>query len=303
MPAGVVINAYGNTLYDTPDRVLGLILFFVGFALALYGRRPWLGATEQWRIRRWLETKKRTPEWVRFWGDTKTVAWVLVAVFVFLYPLFLFERIAAAPDRLLDHGRDAGLMIWGWALFPRFTRWLEPKDNLLDRFQWRSLRAMITRTLANFNGASGLAVLLYVELARLPHSNVKVLPALIVTIGIATVVATHKMWNRYRKLCTQAHGNIQTLIRAIERRPGETGEDPLAILDAWDSVERDLRTRADTGYAFGVRFAAKAVIVAMGEAVEKVSNELPGHQEACVQALADLKHIRSICADRIDSVA
>ncbi|WP_137992700.1 hypothetical protein [Streptomyces vilmorinianum] len=305
-PAGVAITSWGNALYDTPYRWPGLVLFISGLVLMKRGVASWKGFTDGWqapkRIRHWTITTFQTPEWERRWWALKLTAWGLIAFRYTLYPLFLSDRIVAAPDQLLNHEKDALQMLAFSFLFPLFTRWIQPKDNLLERLEGRVLRAMASRTLANFNAASAAAVLLYTALSMLSPDNVKVLPALTVTIGIATVVATHKMWTRYRKLCTQAHKNIQALIRTLEKPTGG-GENQSAIQDAWDTVERDLRTRADTGYGFGARFVPEKATAALGEAMETVWKGLPGHQEARDQALADLQVILGVCAQRIDSVA
>ncbi|MFC8129670.1 hypothetical protein [Streptomyces sp. NPDC057302] len=305
LPVGFVVNVWSNQLYDTRYRVPGVVLFVCSLVLSLWSARQWRGFTEGWhtpkQIRRWLKTTFHTPVWIRRWEKLKVTVCGGAAFKLFMYPLNLFDRIVAAPDQYLDHGMDAKKMLAFCFLFPHIARWLEPKDNLLERLDGRVLRAMASRTLANFNGACGVAVLLYAALSTLSRDYTKALPALAVTIGIATMVATHKMWTRYRKLCTQTHKNIQAMVRALEQPPAT--ENQLAVLDAWETLERDLRTRVDTGYAFGMRFAPKAVIAALSESVETVSKGLPGHKEARDQALADLKTIRSVCAQRLDSVA
>ncbi|MDX2692987.1 hypothetical protein [Streptomyces ipomoeae] len=303
-PVGFVVNVWSNQLYDTRHRAFAVVLFVCSLVLTLWSARQWRGFTESWhapkQIRRWLIATFHTPAWIRRREKLKVVVWGVIAFKAFMYPLNLFDRIVAAPEQFLDHGKDALKMLAFCFLFPHFARWLEPKDNLLERLEGRVLRAMASRTLANFNGACGAAVLLYAVLSIPSRDYIKALPALAVTIGIATVVATHKMWTRYRKLCTQAHKNIQALMRALEQHPGTENQ---SVADAWETVELDLRTRVDTGYAFGMRFAPKAVIAALSEAVDTAGKGLPGHQEARDQALADLKIIRSVCAQRLDSVA
>lgn len=305
-PAGVAIAAWGNELYDTPYRWAGLSLFIGGLLLIKRGIASWEGFTDGWqapnRIRHWTTTAFQAPEWERRWSALKITAWGLIAFRYTVYPLFLSDRIVAAPDELISHERDALQMLAFSFMFPFFTRWIQPKESLLERLEGRILRAMASRTLANFNAASAAAVLLYTALSMFSPNDVKVLPALAVTIGIATVVATHKMWTRYRKLCTQAHKNIQILIRVLEKPAGEI-ENQSAIQDAWDAVELDLRTRADTGYGFGARFVPEKVTAALGEALETAWKRLPGHQEARDQVIADLQTILDVCARRIDSVA
>ncbi|GAA0285964.1 hypothetical protein GCM10010302_25300 [Streptomyces polychromogenes] len=321
VPAGAVINGWGNSLYDSPHRWTGVVLFVCGLLLAMRGRHAWEGFGQEWRapadIRCWFKRTFRAPDrmirWLHGTGQSdytsrweciKFWVWGLVAVRCWMHPLTVADKVIAEPGRLSDHGADAATMLALAILYPLFTRWIEPKQNQLQRLAARAYRAMASRTLSNFTAFGGAAVMLYTLLAWIDRDTVKALPALTVTIGIATVVATHKMWSRYRKLCTQAHRDIQALVRALEH-PG--GDGPLAnqsaILAAWDAVDRDLRTRADTGYIFGTRLVPKAVTDVIGEAVEKAGKGTSGHQEAREKALVDLRIIQDFCADHLDSVA
>ncbi|WP_328296933.1 hypothetical protein OG389_03315 [Streptomyces sp. NBC_00435] len=293
---------------STPDRWPGAALFVCGLVIVVRGRRAWEGFGQgrhlSGRVSGRLKIAFRTPQLVSRWGKLKVAAWGLIAFRFAVHPFFLPERIAAAPERLFEHGRDAVTMLALTFLFPPFTRWIEPKEDQLQRLAARVFRAMVGRTLANFSGFCGVAVLLYTVLARFAHDSVKSLPALTLTIAVAMVVATHKMWTRYRRLCTQTHRDIQVLIRALERPPGgDVVDQRSAVLAAWDAVERDLRTRADTGYSLGTRFAPKAVTAAIGEAVDGIGQDLPGDQGRRRQVLIDLKIIQDVCADEIDSVA
>jgi hypothetical protein len=308
LPIGFVLNLWGNQLYETRHQALGAVLFVFSLALIIVAGRHWrrtsasLQAPKPIRhVRSWLTATFHTPVWLGRREKAKVVIWGVVAFKMSFYPLNVADRIIAAPEQFIARYSDAQKMLALCFLFPYFAHWLEPKDRLLERLEGRVLRAMTSRTMGNFNGACGVAVLLYAVLSTISRDYTKVLPALAVTIAIATLVATHKMWTRYRKLCTQTHKNIHALIRALERSSG-TANQP-AILDAWEATERDLRTRVDTGYVFGMRFAPKSVIAAIGEAVEKVDQGLPGHEEARAQALADLKIIRGVCSERLDTVA
>jgi hypothetical protein len=307
LPGGIALGTWGNGLYSAHPAPSGLAVIG-GLVLALKGMRSWKGFTKGWRlsparIRSRLIAVFNTNKWVSRWGALKILVWGVIAFKLFMYPLNVSDRIVAAPGQLSDHDRNAQMMLMFYALFPLFTRWVEPEDDLLERLEWRAWRAMISRTLANFNGASGLAVLLYAELSMLSHGKLAVPPAMLLTIGVATIAATLKMWARYRKLCTQTHTDIQTLIRALENPAPWSPDHQQAVLAAWDAVERDLMTRTDTGYAFGTRFAPKAVTAALACDVEKTVRELPGHAQEHEDALAALKIIQSSCVQRIDAVA
>lgn len=312
LPIGFVLNLWSNQLYATRHRPLGAVLFVFSIALMIVAGRHWrkispgfqapkpIRHIRSW-LRSWLTATFHTPAWLSRREKAKVVIWGVIAFKVAFYPLNVADRIIAAPEQFIARYGDAQKMLALCFLFPYFAHWLEPKDRLLERLEGRVLRAMTSRTVGNFNGVCGVTVLLYALLPTISRDYTKVLPALAVTITIATLVAMHKMWTRYRKLCTQAHKNVQALIRALEQSSG-SGAHP-EVLDAWEAVERDLRTRVDTGYVFGMRFVPKVVIATIGETVEKVNKGLPGHEEARAQALADLKIIRGVCAERIDAVA
>ncbi|OKK17125.1 hypothetical protein AMK09_21500 [Streptomyces sp. CB02488] len=312
LPIGFVLNLWSNQLYDTRHQAVGGVLFVLSIALIVVAGRHWRKTSSGFqapksvrlirrRLNNWLTTTFYTPEWLGRREKAKVAIWGIIAFKVSFYPLNVADRIIAAPDQFIARYGDAQKMLALCLLFPYFAHWLEPKDRLLERLEGRVLRAMVSRTIGNFNGACGVAVLLYAVLSTISRDYTKVLPALAVSIAIATLVATHKMWTRYRKLCTQAHKNIQALIRALEQS-SEAGTH-LEVLDAWEVAERDLRTRVDTGYVFGMRFAPKVVIAAIGEAVDKVNKGLPGQEEARAQAVTDLEIIRGVCVERIDAVA
>ncbi|MET8249635.1 hypothetical protein ABZV31_37920 [Streptomyces sp. NPDC005202] len=312
LPVGFVLNLWGNQLYKAGRQAVGAVIFVFSIALIVVAGRHWrrispgLQAPKpirriRSRLRQWLTMTFHTPVWLSRREKVKVVIWGIIAFKIFFYPLNVADRIIAAPEQFIARYGDAQKMLAFCLLFPYLAHWFEPKDRLLERLEGRVLRAMVSRTVGNFNGACGVAILLYAVLPTISRDYTKVLPALAITVAIATVVATHKMWTRYRKLCTQTYKNIQTLIRALEQSPGAGAHSE--VLAAWEVLELDLRTRVDTGYVFGMRFAPKVVISAIGEAVEKVNSGLPGREEARAQAVADLKIIRGVCAERIDAVA
>ncbi|MFJ8078864.1 hypothetical protein ACIQ7Q_34240 [Streptomyces sp. NPDC096176] len=224
-----------------------------------------------------------------------------MAFYVFMYPLKLADRIVAAPAQVNAHAGDAQIMLTICFVFPLVARWLEPQNKQLDRLDGRILRAMASRTLANFNGACGAAAFLYAHLYAVSTDYLKIIPALAITISIAAVVATQKMWSRYRKLCTLTHQDTQALIRVLEQ--SSDGEGRTAVLEAWDALERDVRTKVDTGFAFGVRLVPKHVSTALAEAVDTIVRAAPDAEKERAQALVDLKAIRDMCAARIDVTA
>jgi hypothetical protein len=145
------LRVWSNQLYDTPHRVPAVVLFIGSFFLTFWAARQWRGFTESWqtpkRIHGWLTTTFHTPVWNARREKLKLVLWVVIAFKLFMYPLNLCDRIVASPEKFIDHGKDAQKLLVFFSLFPHISRWLEPKDKLLERLDGRILRAMATRTL------------------------------------------------------------------------------------------------------------------------------------------------------------
>jgi hypothetical protein len=305
LPFGFVATLWSNSAYEKGNRSLFLVLSLAALALTLWSLCQWRRAMAGWkaprRARARLRTNFVTPAWQGLKEEAKVFLWGCMAFYVSMYPLKLADRIVAAPIELNDHVSDAQIMLVICFVFPLVARWLEPQNKQLERLDGRALRAMTSRTLANFNGACGAAALLYAHFYAMSTDYLKIVPALAITIGIATIVATQKMWSRYRKLCTLTHQDTQTLIRVLEQPPAPAAK--AAVLEAWDAVERDVGTRVDTGFAFGVRLAPKTVSAALANAIDTIVRALPDAEEARARALNDLKAVRDMCAARIDVTA
>jgi hypothetical protein len=312
LPIGAALNIWGNTLYDTPHRTAGWIVFVGGFALVLNGRRAWQGFVDNWRIperaHHWVAQKWDEPKWRQRWGYLKLTTWGLVVLGVVLYAWKLLNRIAQEPDRVSEHFASAMVFMYVWGLLPLVAQSAEPKDQskeqLLERLSARIGRAVISRTVSNASGIYFAGVVIY---ALVFTSRPSLLVPVAVTLGGATIATGHKTWTRLRKLSTQLYGNIRTLERDLQMI-SSGNEKAVEMQDAarrsWDTVELDLWTSVDTGYAlFGTPFLPPETTNDLRERIEVAIEALVCDAAAAKEVLDDLGKIREACTGRLDSVA
>lgn len=310
LPAGFVLNVWGNKLFDTSYRTAGAVLFVVGLGVALYGRRFWERRfSDNWiatkRARRWADTKRSDPSWIRAWGDARTVVWGIVMAVIAVRAVGLFDLLGGQVDRVLATGQPpVSLLLWIWVILPFGARWIEPKDSPLDRLEGRIWRAVVSRAVANTLGIYYAGWAIYAMVLSIRPSLI--VPA-VVTLGGVAVVSWHKTWMRLRKLSTQVYRNVQTLERDLNKIHGgeeaKTGEKQDAARRSWDSVQLDLQTSVDTGYGFGTLFLPQETRNDLHVKVEKAIEALKDDKDAAKEVLADLGKIQVACAGRIDSVA
>ncbi|MET8514356.1 hypothetical protein [Streptomyces sp. NPDC005077] len=308
LPTGFVLNVWGNKLFDTSYRTAGVVLFVIGLGLAFYGLRFWeRGFADNWRVtkrvRRWADTKRSDPSWIRARGDLRTFVWGIVMAVIAVRALGLFDVIAGEADRVLAGPARVSVLLWIWMLLPWGARWIEPRDAPLDRLAGRIWRAAVSRAVAN---AIGIYYAGWVIYAVVFSTRPTLLVPVAVTLGGAIVVSWHKTWARLRKLSTQVYSNVQTLERdltEISDSGAKTREKQDAARRSWDVVQLDLQTSVDTGYSFGTLFLPQGTRDDLHEKVEKAIEALKDDKDAAEEVLTDLGKIREACAGRIDSIA
>ncbi|MFS0697150.1 hypothetical protein [Streptomyces nitrosporeus] len=312
-PLGFVLNVWGNVLYDTPHRAVGLTMFVIGLVLVFSGKRPWRGFTDSWRtpkrVRRWAGRKANDPAWKRRWGHLKLAVWFIAVLAVVRYAWALLLDIEREPDRVVAHVASAQVLMGVWALLPFWGQAAEPKDvspdELLDGLSARIWRAVLGRTVANAAGIYFAAIVVH---AYVINARPALIVPVAVTLGGAMIAIGHKAWARLRKLSTQLHGNIRTLERDLAMIPDNDAERTREKQDAahrsWDVVQLDMRTPVDTGYAvIGTPFLPAGTIDDLHERMERAIHALPADRTAATEVLDDLAKIREACSGRIDSVA
>ncbi|MGV9933961.1 hypothetical protein ACWDY4_25800 [Streptomyces olivaceoviridis] len=311
LPVGVVLSSWGNSLYNTPYRTPGVILFFGGLFVGVYGGRFWQGAVDDSpalrRIRHGLLTKWDA-RWKRRWENAKLAAWGTVVLGVVLYCWSLLGRLERRPDEVAENFGYALPLMTVWALLPLWAQSTEPKglsnDEFLERLSARVGRAVITRIVANLAGVYFAALTVY---AFAFASRPSLLVPVAVTLGGAMIAAGHKTLARLRKLSTQLYRNIQALERDMAAIPGSQDkalEKQDAALRSLNAVQIDLWTNVDTGYAlYGTSFLPPHMVDDLSERAKEAIEALAVDKDAGNEVSAVLDKIKSACAARVDSVA
>ncbi|WP_159026514.1 hypothetical protein [Streptomyces vietnamensis] len=294
IPIGILINAYGNNLTDGDDRTLGLVLFLVGGVLAISGMTP---------LKRFLEENPLRDGLFKI-----VVALSGMALFTLGTPIAVAVKVAKGTAQPIDFSPAAMSLMLIYLGLPFVMRWMEPKDFLLQRLAGRVRRAAISRTIANAAGILAIAAFLN---ARFSATYPAPLLSIALTLLVAMAVVTHKTSARTRKLCTQIHTDVQSLLRDLDtlnlarsprRADDKQADKQMAARRSWDALKRDLSTTVDTGYrSIGLPFLADEVVAELDRNVlAGIDADYPG---GAARARADLQAIQDACARHIDVLA
>ncbi|MEU2951045.1 hypothetical protein [Streptomyces xanthochromogenes] len=309
LPAGVVLNSWGNSLYGTPQRNAGAALFLGGFALAFYGMRFWRSFADGWaivkRFQLWATQRWNELKWQERWRSLRIAAWGIAVFGVILYGWKLLRHIAEEPQRVNEHFLSIPILMGAWTLLPFAAQWAEPlgqsEEQLLERMGARMWRAALGRTVGNTAGIYFAGVMTYVLIFT--HRPSLLVP-IAITLGAAAIASGHRTWTRLRKLSTQLSKNVRALERDLEKiRSVKHGLDEArdAAHRSWDAVELDLRTNVDTGYAI---LGTPPLPPEATEALKKrVAQAIEGDPAAAKTVQSNLAKIRAACIERIDSVS
>ncbi|MGW4696901.1 hypothetical protein ACWEO1_31480 [Kitasatospora cineracea] len=301
-PAGTLISGWGNSYYDTPYRTQGIVLFFAGLAVALYGYRAW-DALPLWEV---LAVRLSTAKWRHVRGNLRLLLSAAVPLAFLLHARASIGRIFHRTAQVGDFDLAAAATFWVWIALSCGVSSAEPRDRPFERLPGRITRAATIRVVANWTGVATVALLVYPRLLSAYPAQTVSLGA---TFAAALVVVMHKVHARVRKLCTQVHAGAQALRRDLEELAAADPSDPAAGLQStarrsWDTLARSLRTRLDTGYhQFGVEFLREDVVADLELRVLAAIDALPGEPGASKQVDEDLAAIIKACSERIDAVA
>ncbi|MDV5145484.1 hypothetical protein R1T08_14995 [Streptomyces sp. SBC-4] len=153
-------------------------------------------------------------------------------------------------------------------------------------------------------GIVGLLLLLYSTL-----SDEKVWPFLLgATLTLGGATATHKVYSRFRKLCTSLNRNAVAVIRALDDLRAATDDERAkarsSALRAWDSLREVLHDRVDTGYHRTGTFVLPApAIHDLDKAVRAATNASERDPGAFRTAVARMRVIQIACLRRTDTLA
>ncbi|MFJ9590575.1 hypothetical protein [Streptomyces acidicola] len=310
VPLGFSAVLYGNSLYGTSQQRLGLALFLGGWVLTVCGLPA---------LRRFLDENPLRKE-------DETVA--LLGLFVLACtgaPVFTAAKAAwgvAQPDDYRTAAAWLGLIYF---VLPLAVRWAESKGSALRWLPNRIWQAVICRIVANAAGIGAVAMFLS---ARFVIAYPAPLISTALTLMVAMAVVTHKTFARARKLCTQTHIDVQTLLRDMDELDEAKGRDraarklrnwrprPLAgqgmgdkhadkrmaVRRSWEVLKLDLCTTVDSGYRlFGLPFLAADAVADLEKKV--LAGIKAADSDATGTARDDLDAILNACAGRIDVLA
>ncbi|MFC7928766.1 hypothetical protein [Streptomyces cinereoruber] len=224
-------------------------------------------------------------------------------LYVALITMFVVLAAVTAPS---DRLAAAVTLLMVWALHNLYAPGFEPHNFALQRLRVRLLRAVVLRVATMWCGIVGLLAVLYSTL-----SDEKVWPFLLgATLSLAVIGATasHKVFSRFRKLCTSLNRNATAMIRALDDLRAATDEDRAkarsSALRAWDSLREVLHDRVDTGYHRTGTFVLPApAIHDLDKTMRAAANASPQDPAAYRIAVARMRLIQIACLRRTDTLA
>ncbi|MFD5387596.1 hypothetical protein ACFWMG_22130 [Streptomyces sp. NPDC127074] len=306
VPLGYLASLSGDSLSDSSHRDLGAILFCGGLILMACGMPT---------VRRFMEDEplRRGSENV-----------VLLGVFLFAVattPIYTAIKAVWGAGQPDDYRGSVASLFLIYILLPWAARWVEPKGFPFQRLPSRIRRATVFRTVANGAGIFAIAAFLNARFFAYPGPLIST----VLTLMVAMAAVTHKTYARARKLCTQVHIDVQSLLRAMDDlddakrrdevarrrlihcwpRPHmnrETDDKRATARDIWAALKLDFCTTIDSGYRFsGMPFLADGAVVDLEDRVlAAIDTAAP---DGAGQVRDDLHAILGACATRIDVLA
>ncbi|WP_157852819.1 hypothetical protein RFN58_15665 [Streptomyces iakyrus] len=266
----------------------GPVVFLSGFIIAKVGRKL---VAPHWRAS--SDTAKR-----RFSG-----------VAAFLLPLFLlFFAMWQIPDAAQENEAAAGLpLVAVWVIYAFMAGPQEPDDFPLEHLRMRIARAAFFRVATNWCAIIGLiwfiSHMMTDEKLRGPVFSASL------TLVVGVTVASLKTYSRVRKLCTQIHCAVQSLMRDFEEL--RTAEEPKEMVKiratarrTWDGLSRLMSNRIDTGFhRYGIFVLPKDAIGKLEGKVMAAIDADPPTEDVQKPSLEDLRMIQMACERRLDDMA
>ncbi|MEU2514250.1 hypothetical protein [Streptomyces syringium] len=205
-----------------------------------------------------------------------------------------------------DAGAAAVLLAFLWPLHALYVAF-EPTDFAWDRLRARLGRAVHLRVVMLWAGLAGVVWLANWAVQDSDKYRVLVLGATL-TLTLAGVAASLKVYARFRKLCTALNRQAQSLLRSLEELADAADDDRTkhrqSALRAWDTLHELVVTKADTGFSIAGVFVLPPAAVEELEQVVMTAVEADRGDEAVHRFAAQrLRAIQEACRGRIDAMA
>ncbi|GAA3162448.1 MULTISPECIES: hypothetical protein [Streptomyces] len=244
---------------------------------------------------------------VKPWAVSRSESWHRAITFVprtaYIWAVGLV--VVAAFSFLPDHPMEAGfalLLVWCFHLGGGVS---EPTSFAFERLRGRLTWAAGLQVAAMVCGTLGAVCL--VRGLPVPERYATPVFAACLTVMLGVVGTTSvKVFVRGRKLATELDERAQKLVRCMERLSRcpvtERGQRRNAAEDAWDSLNRTLRNKVETGvHLYGTFVIPTETREKLKSLVEQAITN-PGaaaHQEA----VALLGKLCEACSAKIDTMA
>ncbi|MGW0422777.1 hypothetical protein [Streptomyces sp. NPDC003015] len=249
----------------------------------------------RWLMRPWFEALPRK--------EQRRITTVPLIGYLILVALFVLCCLLLGPQ---DRGRASMLLLLVWTCHSLYGSAFEPSGFAYERLRGRLRRAAPVRVAVIWCGMAGLFFLL--EGLRERGEYRTVVFGTMVTLSLAGVAASLKVFARVRRLSTNLEIHVDKLVIELERLrvlPEEKhSEQQIAVESAWRDLRRILLTKIDTGVNIsGVFVLPQTAFRELQDDVHRAQRAAGSDFATHRSVIARLRLIRMSCAGGTDTLA
>jgi hypothetical protein len=247
-----------------------------------------------WLMRPWFEGLPRK--------EQRRITIMPLVAYLALAALFAVCSVLLAPQ---DRALASMLLFLVWTYHSLYGSGFEPSGFAYERLRGRLRRAAPVRVAVIWCGMAGLFCLLQYVRERGDYKTVVF--GVTVTLVLAGVAASLKVFGRVRRLCTSLDQHSDRLIIELEKLrvlPEEKrAEQQLAVEAAWRDLRRVLVNKIDTGFSVsGVFVLPRPTLRDLQGQVDRARRAAGADFVAHRTVIARLRMLRMACADGTDTL-
>ncbi|MCI3929208.1 hypothetical protein [Streptomyces sp. AN091965] len=281
-----------------PPVILQLVMVLIGSPVGSFiglGVLSFASTASSWLFRPWFEGLARK--------EQRRITAAPLAWYLALALLFTLCSVSLAPQ---ERGVASMFLILVWISHSLCGSGFEPSSFAYERLAGRLRRAAPVRVIVIWVGIAGLYCLL--QYVREKNEYRAVVFGVTVTIGLAGVAASLKVFARVRRLCTSLDRQADELILALEKLrvlpDDQRPEQQLAVEQSWRELRRVLANKVDTGFSIsGVFVLPRETIRELQTQVHRAMRASGADFAAHRTVVARLRVLRMACVGRIDTLA